>query len=396
MEEENQSQMLPEEMIAEVFLRLPAKSVGRFRCVSNRWNYLLTQPQFVKSHLNLTKQHPTTEESLILVSHDSMNSYSTQLNNAHHMFDKMTCFATKLTFDDHLFYPSYSLYGSCDGLILKVDYSNRKKLFLINPTTREFKELPSLPYALDPRICHTVYGLGYDSVKDDYRVVVISHYDTHNNEIEPGCNEMFVDVYSVGNGTWKRVDSSPYDHTISDFEAGAFVNGSIHWLARRTVDDSYVIAAFDLREEKFRELPLPSLVDSDKHVVGDFDDEVEEDLVFDKLVSLGGYLCGYPEFLDNYQSINAWIMKKYGVREFWTKIFVSDDPYLSFRPICLYKKKQMVLVMHEGNTDEKLAIYNSEDGTLKDIVVDGIPRGFSVGVSFMETLVSPHCSNEAV
>ncbi|XP_021861186.1 putative F-box protein At1g31072 [Spinacia oleracea] len=136
MEQEEQLQMLPEEMIVEVFLRLPAKSVGRFRCVSHRWNYLLTQPQFIKSHLNLTKQHPTTAESLILVSHDPMNSYSTQWNNAHHMFDKITCFATKLTFDDHRFYPADSLYGSWDGLILKRNY-NRKKLFLINPTTRK-------------------------------------------------------------------------------------------------------------------------------------------------------------------------------------------------------------------------------------------------------------------
>ncbi|XP_056697985.1 F-box/kelch-repeat protein At3g06240-like [Spinacia oleracea] len=206
-----------------------------------------------------------------------------------------------------------------------------------------------------------MYGLGYDSVSDDYRVVMISHKIPG---IEPGCIEMFVDVYSVGNGTWKRVDSSPYNHTISDFEAGVFVDGSIHWLARKTTDESCVIAVFNLREEKFRELPLPSLVD--KYVVGDFDDEVE-DLVFDKLAGLGGYLCGYLEFLDNCQSIDAWMMKKYGVQESWTKIFVNDDPYSSFRPICLYKKKQMVLLMHEDNIDEKLAIYNSEDGTLKDI-----------------------------
>ncbi|KNA17304.1 hypothetical protein SOVF_081210 [Spinacia oleracea] len=326
-EEEEQSKMLPEDLIVEVFLRLPAKSVGRFRCVSNRWNYLLTQPQFVKSHLNLTKQHPTTEESLILISHDPMNSYSTQLNNDHHLFDKMICFATKLTFEDHRFYPSDSLYGSCDGLILNLDY-NRKKLFLINPTTREIKELSSLPYAVDHFLCFTMYGLGYDSISDDYRVIMISHY-------VPGIkfcyNEKFFNVYSVGNGTWKRVDSSLYHHTITYPAAGVFVDGSIHWLARRTVDDSYVIAAFDLGEGKFHELPLPSLVDTNKYVLGDFDE------AFGKLVSLGGYLwflCGVPKFLrrripkflDECQTIDAWMMKEYGVQESWTKIFLNDEP----------------------------------------------------------------------
>ncbi|KNA13200.1 hypothetical protein SOVF_118200, partial [Spinacia oleracea] len=355
--------MLPEEMIVEVFLRLPAKSVGRFRCVSNRWNYLLTEPQFIKSHLNRIKQHPTTEEPIFFFSPDSGIFYSTQLNNAHNLFDEMTCFATRLTLDDHRFHSSPRPDGSCDGLILmRNDHLN--KCFLINPTTREIKELPSLSYAPEPDVSCNTYGLGHDSVSDDYKVVMIS---------------MCVDVYSVRNGTWKRVDNSPYDHTIGDCDPGAFVDGSIHWIASKASDDSYVdsdvIATFDLGEEKFRELPFPSLVDSEKKCtcIDCFYDEEEEHLAFVTLVALEGYLCGFPDIMDKCQSPAAWMMKKYGFQESWTKMFLISISDPMYRPICLFGKKQIVLAMREENTNDKLTIYNSEDKTLKGIVVDGIP-----------------------
>ncbi|XP_056697974.1 F-box/kelch-repeat protein At3g06240-like isoform X2 [Spinacia oleracea] len=241
MEEEEQSKMLPEEMIVEVLLRLPAKSVGRFRCVSNRWSCLLTEPQFIKSHLNRIKQHPTTEEPIFFCSPDSGIFYSTQLNNAiaHHLFDEMTCFAARLTFDDHRFYSSHRPDGSCDGLILmKNDHLN--KLFLINPITREVKELPSLSYAPESHVSCNTYGLGHDSINDDYKVVMISHNMISRNMIKPYC--MCVDVYSVRNGTWKRVDNSSYDLILGEGDPGFFIDGSIYWIARKASDDSYVIS----------------------------------------------------------------------------------------------------------------------------------------------------------
>ncbi|XP_056698074.1 uncharacterized protein [Spinacia oleracea] len=65
-------------------------------------------------------------------------------------------------------------------------------------------------------------------------------------------------------------------------------------------------------------------------------------------------------------------------------------------PICLLKRKQMVLVVDEENANEKLVMYNFVEEDFKDIVVHGIPETFGFGGSFMETLVSPHCTNEAV
>lgn len=109
-----------------------------------------------------------------------------------------------------------------------------------------------------------------------------------------GTNETFIDVYSLKGGSWKRLENSPYDHANAHRAPGAFVGGCVHWLARRTTDDKSTIVAFDLVEEKFREvLPPPSLILADL-------------VVYYKLAVLGGCLCMY------YADVNSevWVMKK--------------------------------------------------------------------------------------
>lgn len=127
---------------------------------------------------------------------------------------------------------------SYDGFVLVMDNDN--KLLLVNPITREFKVLRSSPFELDPyESFTTMYGVGYDSVGDDYKVVMMSYFDTDGTE-------MFVNVYFVRNGTWKRDQSSPYDLVVDHATSGVFVNGCIHWLASKPSDNSSLIVAFDL------------------------------------------------------------------------------------------------------------------------------------------------------
>lgn len=369
----NHTKILHEEIIVDILSRLPPKSIGRFRCVSKPWKSLLSQPQFIKTHLFRSKHLPIELQSLILFSEETNSLYSTQLNNAHQLIDQMTTFCTKLSFDDHRFDCSLvNNVATCDGLILVRDEED--KLLLVNPTTRQFKELPSSPYALDPRASFTMYGLGFDSVSDDYKVVTLSYYNT-DNEYEPDCTEMFVNVYCVRNGTWKKAESSPYDHAVGHITSGVFVDGCIHWLASTTSDYKSVIAAFDIVEEKFHQVPPPSSVDDKK-------------FVFNRLVALGGCLCMFPS--SRSCETDVWVMKEYGVEDSWSKIMIIDSEESEFRPLCLLGKEQVVLVKNEETVDEKLVMYNLEQGISKNIVINGIPDEFRVEGSFMESLVSPH------
>ncbi|KAF8660263.1 hypothetical protein HU200_057830 [Digitaria exilis] len=52
--------VLPVEVITEILARLPAKSVGRFRCVSRAWCAMLSADYFVDLHLRRANRpdHP--------------------------------------------------------------------------------------------------------------------------------------------------------------------------------------------------------------------------------------------------------------------------------------------------------------------------------------------------
>lgn len=46
------SDYLPNEVLVDILVRVPVKSLLRFRCVSKKWNSLISSPAFINTHLN--------------------------------------------------------------------------------------------------------------------------------------------------------------------------------------------------------------------------------------------------------------------------------------------------------------------------------------------------------
>ncbi|PIN18019.1 hypothetical protein CDL12_09317 [Handroanthus impetiginosus] len=276
---------LPEEILIDVFSRLPAKSVGKCRCLSKQWCTLLSTPQFIKSHLN----RKTHQENLILIT------------------------------------PSDSLYTIAT---IKDDTVSRK-LELPSNWLEQVK-IPDSPLALEWGESFSMHGFGYDIYTDDYKIVTLSYYAT-KKEHEPDCEKKFVDVYSVKKRVWKRVESSRYDHAVPELSSGAFVNGAIHWLASgRESGHPSVIVAFNFANEVFDEIPAPNDAD-----VGKF--------VFNKLGVLGGRLC-----MIDARSQDVWIMEEYGVKDSWTKFSIEVDYDLGIsKPFCFIGDEEAVFGTEE-------------------------------------------------
>uniref|UniRef100_A0A7C9EHW6 F-box domain-containing protein n=1 Tax=Opuntia streptacantha TaxID=393608 RepID=A0A7C9EHW6_OPUST len=79
---------LPEEIIIDVLSRLPAKSVGRCRCVSKPWRALLSRPKFIRAHLDRSRN--LGQESLIFISESQHALFSVSLDSAQQVFDEIT------------------------------------------------------------------------------------------------------------------------------------------------------------------------------------------------------------------------------------------------------------------------------------------------------------------
>ncbi|XP_024961006.1 F-box/kelch-repeat protein At3g06240-like [Cynara cardunculus var. scolymus] len=277
----------------------------------------------------------------------------------------------KLRFDLH--HVVFTLYGCCNGLVLVSahNFDGLHSLVILNPTTREIMELPESNYEVisNRSEIEIVYGFGYDSLTDDYKVVTISYF--HNHHLIPP-DTMSVHVYSLRTNTWRWVTDSPYDFSYGKFVSGVFLNGFLHWIAKKGSDSLPVTVAFSLADDTFIQLPSPNLC-NDVHIMSRNDC---------KLVVLDGKLA---ILMDD----EIWLMKQYGVRESWTKISIHGlDGIPMVEPMFLDENGKILLVsrnlMLMCDVEERSlwqSVHTSQN--LKDLKLRG---------TYIESLVSPKFS----
>ncbi|XP_071687773.1 F-box protein CPR1-like [Rutidosis leptorrhynchoides] len=251
----------------------------------------------------------------------------------------------------------------------------RLRHIIFNPTTKEVAGLPeSGDEIIDGKSGdeiinidsiaegQIVYGFGYDSLTDDYKVVTIS--DIHRANLVNVDVTMHVHVYSLRANTWKGIIDTPGNH-IYTVDAGVFSNGFLHWLEIKENEHLGNIIAFSLSDEKFNEILIPKV-----------------DFVYGKnckLVDLGGKLALFME-----SKGEVWLMNEYGVNESWTKISLHgfDEMRMFFRPMIFdYDGKIMVV------GKKQRFIYDVEGGFSENVEISHNHQLIVLG-SYVESLVS--------
>lgn len=356
---------IPPEIITDILYRLPAKSLGRFRCVSKDWLSLISEPQFIKTHTNtLNRNH------LIFTSNEiSLYSLPSDQSDA---VSKPKKLRIQLPPAD-----VFTFHGSCDGLVLgSADcggFDCVHTLVVLNPTTSEIVKLPESGYEMIDNLIEVdiIYGFGYDSLTDDYKIVTISYF--HYNDLIPP-DVMSVHVYSLKSKTWRWVIDSPYDHSYGKCLPGVLVNGFLHWIAIKASDGLPVIVAFSLADERFIEVPLPEL-SNDVNIMCN---------KYCKLVALGEKLCLFLEVKGE-----VWLMNEYRVRESWIKIEIqglNETPMVE--PLIFYEDGKILLVSNDG-----IWIYDVEERTLcRNVDVSWNVKALKVRCTYVESLISPKFS----
>ncbi|XP_058198195.1 F-box/kelch-repeat protein At3g06240-like [Rhododendron vialii] len=359
--------LIPQEILTDILSRLPVKSLCRFKCVSPSWNSLISNPYFAKTHLNRTNtRNPQYLDQRNIVISSSLNLYSIDFGDANPT-------ATELDFptvEQHAADKQFKVWSSCDGLLL-VSYNDNFNFFLLNPSTRKCKKLPGPPFVLNP-VCTWwyAYGVGYDSSTDDYNVVMLSCNDIGSAQ----SNISIVDVYSLKTNAWRRIQHTHYVAIGTAFSCGGvFLNGCLHWLCWR--NGTYVIGAFNLSDQIFREVPMPASLRGGCGILRYFVEVV------------GGCLC-LVERRPSYKS-DVWKMEEYGVGESWTNLTI--DLPTGTPSLCLLCQlaEDKLLFANSRRHGKKLVVYDLKKETLRDVVVAGIPSEFTFRHAYVESLVSP-------
>lgn len=229
--------------------------------------------------------------------------------------------------------PNYEWIGvmeSRNGLIY-LRYEARH-VCLFNPFTREFKEI-QLPVLVADDYDFSIYGFGYDSKINDFKIVDISVTCEERGE-------------ALGPNSWTSIEKVLPVHDDDMDGEGVFVNGALHWLT------TSCILAFDIEDETFQELP--------QRVFG-----TERGICV-----LGGCLC-ISSRKDNV-SFEVWVMNEYGIGESWSKFFAISSPtfekWTYFKPIHSFENGLILL-----RVGDSLVSYYPKHRTARTLEFQGIP-----------------------
>lgn len=189
-------------IIVQILTRLPVKSLILFRCVSKQWRRSISDPQFIKKHLNRSKDEHRNQR-LVLTNESSL--WSIAYNNDDDIDDDRAA-AVRL---DLSFVVNnsprkcfVSVLCSCNGLLcLNIE---ENALCLWNPSTGEYRNILS-PGKFPNASSVAIYGLGYDSSIDDYKLVRALFTRGVADEMEMSVLSLKTDDF------WRLIGTYPYN-----------------------------------------------------------------------------------------------------------------------------------------------------------------------------------------
>ncbi|KAM7263921.1 hypothetical protein ACFE04_001604 [Oxalis oulophora] len=297
-----QQQKLPLEMIEEVLKHLPVKSLLRFTTLSKPIYSLIQTRRFIKRQLSFSTNHSLILSDIlthqIIHSWDynaSLNTNKHTLNHPFHHHPQHLCFQAPLV-------------GSCHGLLCIFSWGEGD-IVLINPITRKHHVLARVERAPGA----VFHGFAYDSVNDDYMIVKITQRTGAELGVEFRIRNREVLVYSLNRNDWRKIDDHGFPYLFNcDQIMGVFVSGKLHWHVNspeqlQRAKTSNMVAGFDLDMKNGRLVPLP--------------DSVVSNLSRLHLSTLGDCLAIITVTLDVNEPANVWVMKEYGVKKSWEKLF---------------------------------------------------------------------------
>ncbi|TVU03355.1 hypothetical protein EJB05_51117, partial [Eragrostis curvula] len=342
---------LPEELVTEILVRLPGKSVLRFRAVSRAWRRITTDPAFLAAHA----RHRPLEILLCTTvrrPRDPPRGYGRQDTvldtipvSADHQADRQRLirypYYTKFKLPNGL-NESCLLLASCEGvLLLRV---GRGIYLICNPVTRQWAELPRPPAN---RLNVLEYGFYYHQQSGEFRLLCrcflirMAHVDyiLSTGATEPRALSMTV-AMDEPTATLIDLPSSCYGLVP------VTLHGRLHWLRPVPSCSRDRMVVFDTESETFHHMTPPP---TPKALV--------------KIFTMDGLLVA-ADFADMW--IDLWFLADYGTNGRWERRHQVATPPINAqlraaRPAsCLYG---MNIVM-AGTDDGEDIILRGTEGLL--------------------------------
>ncbi|KAJ4798595.1 F-box and associated interaction domains-containing protein [Rhynchospora pubera] len=244
---------IPLDLIEDIMLRLPAKSIVRCRRACKAWASLTCAPDFISKHL---ENQRSLSDAIVALGRTNDKQYNTYFFSNYNM-EAICCFRTMhfefpYGFNRIITSDSYGISNSCNGLLC-IYYKSFASV--VNPTTQETVQLPksSLSSFFTPLLHHTLsIGLAYDDCSDTYKIVRMIMDCTC---IISRTTRYEVMILGGANCSWRRSGRIIGYHVVGLIPP-VFVHGSIYWVASDRFQQKAILC-FDVRTETVCLLSTP-------------------------------------------------------------------------------------------------------------------------------------------
>ncbi|RYR00711.1 F-box/kelch-repeat protein At3g23880-like [Arachis hypogaea] len=187
---------LPKELIMDILLRLPARTLVSLRSVCSSWRNLISAPDFTRNHL---RRSCLCDPSLTSLRDNGVRYDSFGILSVRSIMDKpfeptkVDCFSGQ----------RYNrIVGSCHGLLCFFDDDDGGQNthgMLWNPYTGFTFQSPQISGQV------SVCGFGYDHLSDSYKLFGIIR------KKGPSGLEFSTRIYTFGpTSSWRRIDDIPF------------------------------------------------------------------------------------------------------------------------------------------------------------------------------------------
>ncbi|XP_074341821.1 F-box/kelch-repeat protein At3g23880-like [Apium graveolens] len=340
---------LPEDRIVkEILIRVPVKSMVRFRCVCKLWNSLVSNPDFTRSQSNLSVSNNFDDDHIILNKRlpDSNLSIISRATLSETRINKVP-YPAAIHADMHLV-------GSINGLVCVVCLSSLGYYFIIwNPATQISKKILLLkkswwPFKLEKDLWPCLLGFAWDHISNDYKLI----FDT--------MLSLSAVAYSCKTDSWSNV-AVRWTRYWKDarWSPSVIVKGIPYW------NQSDEIIKFDAKINEFTYFSVPK-----RHVHYTLID-LNGCLGWIGYIRLGQYAFQLPDVYCFDEKNRIW-SKRYIINII---ACLSCEP-LSY-PICFKYGGEIIF-------DERNILYDLKSGEIKRLCDPSVYlNGFSYTPSFL-------------
>ncbi|KAF9600702.1 hypothetical protein IFM89_011373 [Coptis chinensis] len=258
------------EIMLEIFSRLPIQALSQCKLVCKPWyaywRSFVTNPHFINLHHSRINQH---DPSYLILLDRSSNLYIVDHQSHTSSFKAVETKVNSLP--DRI-----KLVGSSNGLLCICSFPSYGNFYICNPISQtEVLEIPKAD-VVDVISGSFASGFVFDKTMGNYKIV--------NTWMTFRADEFVrtrVEVYSLGSGRWRRIESIPSCFMLNP--PLLFMNGALHWeVTHRENFETYEegnkppsslvssIAAFDIGSEKLRAFKKPPGQSGPLSLLGEF------------------------------------------------------------------------------------------------------------------------------